>query len=191
MPRTCSSGVAIGSRGTSSSCVATWTAPIEPREPKGELRIETYRPEFSEATRLASNDAFRDHWGSQSQNAEVWGKHREAEVSRNDLSFVAFGTNAAGEEEVAGYVITVVSPDDFEGQGFTSSYVELVGTRREWRGRGIAPALLVRVLEASKAEGFDKVVLDVDAENPSGALGLYTALGFEESNRTVAYIREF
>ena len=84
-----------------------------------------------------------------------------------------------------------MQPDDFEGQGFTSSYVELVGTRREWRGSGIAPALLTRVLEASKADGLDKVVLDVDAENPTGALGLYTSLGFEESNRTVSYVRDF
>jgi len=112
-------------------------------------------------------------------------------VARNDLSFVAIGTNAAGDEEVAGYVMTVVQPDDFAGQGFSSSYVELVGTRREWRSRGIAPALLTRVLEATKADGIDKVVLDVDAENPTGALGLYTSLGFEESNRTVSYVREF
>ena len=94
-----------------------------------------YRPELSEATRLASNDAFRDHWGSQPQNEEVWEKHRSVSIARDDLSFVAIGTNAAGEEEVAGYVITVVQPDDFEGQGFSSSYVELVGTRREWRGQ--------------------------------------------------------
>lgn len=166
-------------------------APIEPREPKGDLRIEQYGPELSEATRLAANDSFRDHWGSQPQNEEVWAKHRGVSVMRNDLSFVAIGTNAAGEEEVAGFVLTVVQPDDFEGQGFSSSYVELVGTRREWRGRGIAPALLTRVLEATKADGIDKVVLDVDAENPTGALGLYTSLGFEESNRTVSYVREF
>lgn len=167
------------------------TAPIEPREARGDLRIETFRPELSEATRLASNDAFRDHWGSQSINEEVWTKARSTQISRHDLSFVAIGTNAAGEEEVAGYVVTTVNPDDFEEQGYSSAYVELVGTRREWRGRGIAPALLTRVLEAAKAEGLDKVVLDVDAENPSGALGLYTALGFTEASRTVAYTKEY
>ena len=43
----------------------------------------------------------------------------------------------------------------------------------------------------SKREGLDKVVLDVDAENPSGALGFYESLGFAESNRTIAYMRTF
>ena len=167
------------------------SAPIEPREPRGDLEIATYTPELSEATRLASNDAFRDHWGSQPQNEEVWRKHRETEVARDDLSFVALGTNAAGEREVAGYVFTIVNPDDWPGLGFSSAYVELVGTRREWRGRGIAPTLLTRVLEAAKAEGLEKVALDVDAENPTGAFDLYTALGFERSHPTIAYVREF
>ena len=191
MPRTCSSGADTGWRGTSSSCAATWRHRSSRASRRATCGSRCTGRELSEATRLASNDAFRDHWGSQSQNQEVWEKHRSVSISRDDLSFVAIGTNAAGEEEVAGYVITVVQPDDFEGQGFSSSYVELVGTRREWRGKGIAPALLTRVLEASKADGLDKVVLDVDAENPTGALGLYTSLGFEESNRTVSYVREF
>src|SRR5690606_18970796 len=130
--------------------------PIEPKEIRGDLRIEHYSRDLAEAARTASNDAFRDHWGSQPQNEELWRVHREKEAARNELSFVAIGTNAAGEEEVAGYVLTVVQPDDFAGQGFTSSYVELVGTRREWRGRGIAQALLTRVLEASRADGLDK-----------------------------------
>ncbi len=64
---------------------------------------------------------------------------REAEVARNDLSFLAVGTNDEGVEEVAGYVLASVRPDDFAGQGFTSSYVDLVGTRRAWRRRGSRP----------------------------------------------------
>jgi len=165
--------------------------PIEPRPLPEGVRLVPYTPEWSEATRLATNDSFRDHWGSQPTTEEVWAMHRGLDVARDDLSFVAVGTNAAGEEEVAGLVIASVRPDDFAGQGFSSSYVDLVGTRREWRRQGIAPALLTAHMDAVKREGLDKVVLDVDAENPSGALGFYESLGFAESNRTIAYMRTF
>lgn len=165
--------------------------PIEPRPLAEGLRLEPFSDEWSERTRDASNDAFRDHWGSQPSTEESWRMQRELDVARPDLSFLAIGTNDAGVEEVAGYVLSSVRPDDFEGQGFSSSYIDLVGTRRAWRGRGIAPSLLTAQLEATKRDGLERAVLDVDAENPTGALGLYTSLGFAESNRTIAYTREF
>lgn len=165
--------------------------PIEARPLPEGLRLEPYTPEWSERTRDASNDAFRDHWGSQPSTEEGWRMQREMEVARNDLSFLAIGTNEDGVEEVAGYVLASVRPDDFDGQGFTSSYVDIVGTRRAWRRRGIAPALLTAHLVATERAGLQKAVLDVDAENPTGALGFYESLGFAESNRTVAYTREF
>jgi ribosomal protein S18 acetylase RimI-like enzyme len=163
--------------------------PIESRPLADGLRLEPYTPDWSERTRDAYNDAFRDHWGSQPSTEEGWRMHRDAEVARNDLSFLAIGTNEDGAEEVAGYVLASVRPDDFAGQGFTSSYVDLVGTRRAWRRRGIAPALLTAHLVATKRDGLEKSVLDVDAENPTGALGLYESLGFAESNRTIAYTK--
>lgn len=165
--------------------------PIEPRPLPDGVRLVPYTAEWSERTRDASNDAFRDHWGSQPSTEEGWRMQREMDVARPDLSFLAVGVNDEGVEEVAGYVLASVRPDDFDGQGFTSSYVDLVGTRRAWRRRGIAPALLTAHLEATKRDGLEKAVLDVDAENPSGALGFYESLGFAESNRTVAYTRVF
>jgi hypothetical protein len=35
------------------------------------------------------------------------------------------------------------------------------------------------------------VALDVDSENPSGALGLYTGMGFTAASRSVAFVEEF
>ena len=88
-------------------------------------------------------------------------------------------------------MLASVNEGDWPGQGFSSSYIDLVGVTRAWRKRGIAPALLAKTLSAVAAEGLDKAVLDVDSDSPTGALGLYTGLGFEESNRSVAHNRVY
>ena len=67
----------------------------------------------------------------------------------------------------------------------------LVGTLREHRGRGLAGALLAEVMRASRAAGLERCVLDVDTENPTGALGVYTRLGFAATDRDVAYSIEY
>jgi mycothiol synthase len=139
------------------------------------------------ALRLARNDSFRDHWGSQPTTEEDWATFGSRETVHLDLSFVAVD----GTGEIGGFVITEVRKGDWEGQGFTSAYIDLVGTTRAFRGRGIAPALLAATLRACAEAGYDKAVLDVDAENPTGALALYEGLGFRQAERTVALTRVF
>lgn len=155
-----------------------------------DLRIEQFGSEWSAATRDARNDAFRDHWGSQPTDEEGWDSFIARSIMRADLSCLAIGTRD-GVEEVAGFVLVSVNPEDWEGTGFSSAYIDLVGVRREWRGRGLAPALLAHSLRLVAADGLDKAVLDVDAESPTGALGLYTGLGFVEATRNLAWVREF
>jgi ribosomal protein S18 acetylase RimI-like enzyme len=59
-------------------------------------------------------------------------------------------------------------------------WINSVGTRRAWRGRGVATALLQEVLHAAAGaeDGLERAILGVDAENPTGALRVYRALGF-------------
>jgi ribosomal protein S18 acetylase RimI-like enzyme len=56
-----------------------------------------------------------------------------------------------------------------------------------WRGRGIASALLAQALRRFQAEGLPRAGLDVDAENPSGAVRLYQKHGFEIARETIHY----
>lgn len=141
----------------------------------------------SEAARLARNDAFRDHWGSQPTTEETWKEIIARSTFRPDLSFLAI----APDGEIAGFVLSEVREEDFEPQGFSSAYIDLVGVPRAFRGRGVAQALLSRTLEAIAAAGLEMAVLDVDAESPTGALGLYTRLGFTEANRSMQLNKEF
>jgi len=151
------------------------------------LTLAPWTPDLDDTVRDARNDAFRDHWGSQSADPEQWHSFTTSSLIRRDLSVLAI--DSAGD--VAGFVLTTVNPDDWPGQGFSSGYIDLVGVRRAWRGRGVAPALLSAALELIRDAGLDKAVLDVDSENPSGALGLYEGVGFVESNRSVNLLKVF
>lgn len=50
--------------------------------------------------------------------------------------------------------------------------------RPQWRGRGLASALIAHSLEVLKEKGVSEVELGVDAENESGAFRLYQRLGY-------------
>lgn len=160
--------------------------PVIPQQLAG-FDIVPFDASRSEAVRLARNDAFRDHWGSQPTTEENWNDMVARSTFRPDLSFLAI----APDGRIAGFVLSEVNEEDFEPQGFSSAYIDLVGVPRAFRRRGVAPALLTRTLEAIAAAGLEMAVLDVDAESPTGALGLYTHLGFAEANRSLQLNKEF
>ena len=150
------------------------------------VRIEPYRAELSAATLTAKNAAFRDHWGSQPTTEEQWESMLALSFFRPDLSFLALAGN-----QVIGFVTSEVNEDDWEGQGYSSGYIPLVGVVREWRRKGIAPALLARAFSAFRDEGLERAVLDVDSDNPTGALNLYTGMGFVPESRETAFSKVF
>jgi ribosomal protein S18 acetylase RimI-like enzyme len=59
--------------------------------------------------------------------------------------------------------------------------------RRPWRKQGLGRALLVGSLHLFKARGLTTAGLGVDAENVSGALGLYESVGFRPYQRLASY----
>ncbi|WP_020076946.1 GNAT family N-acetyltransferase [Cryocola sp. 340MFSha3.1] len=159
--------------------------PIPEVAPTIDVRIVPYTSELADAVHAARDDAFRDHWGSQPLSDEQF-DGLVSGVFVAELSFVAL----AGDE-VAGVLLTDVNEDDWPGQGFTGAYVSTVAVPRPYRGRRIAPSLLRAVLEACAQRGWDKVVLDVDAENPTGALGLYTGMGFVTTQAETGLVRAY
>jgi mycothiol synthase len=62
--------------------------------------------------------------------------------------------------------------------------------RRPWRNQGLGRALLVGSLHLFKARGLTTAGLGVDAENLSGALGLYESVGFRPYQRVVSYRKQ-
>ncbi|MFE7120712.1 GNAT family N-acetyltransferase [Streptomyces sp. NPDC057654] len=161
------------------------------------VRLVPYGPEWQERSREAFNDSFRDHWGTQPVTVAEWAAGDRLEAFRPDLSAIAVTSGAPDmpggpdEERVVGFCFVDVAKGEWPLRGFPFGYVTAVGVRRDARGQGLARTLLAHVLRSLKAEGLEKAVLDVDAENPSGALGLYQSLGFTVGDRAVSLVKRF
>ncbi|ALE05553.1 hypothetical protein AL755_08755 [Arthrobacter sp. ERGS1:01] len=155
----------------------------EVREAHG-IRLVPFTPELAEPVRLAHNEAFTDHWGSAPRSEQKWAFLLKHEDLRPDWSAVALD---AATGEVAGYQLSMYDPERFAREGRREGYTEILGVRRAWRGRGIAQALLADAMARYKAAGMDHASLDVDTENPSGALGLYEFLGYRPLRRSMAW----
>lgn len=140
-----------------------------------------YDASWKEATRIARNDAFRDHWGSLETPVERWAFFVDGPHLRPDLSWLA-----VEQDRVVALALGSVNEDDWEGQGYSSVYIDLIGVTRDRRGRRLAPAVITALLRTARDAGLEKAVLDVDTESPTGANSLYGRLGFEPTERSVA-----
>lgn len=153
--------------------------------PEG-LEIRPIGPELTRAVWKADVEAFRDHWGGFDHSEEQL--QRWLTSPSNDLSLwlVAFDG-----DEVAGGVINSIDAHMNEAMGFRRGWLNSVFTRRPWRRRGLARALIARSLVLHRDRGMTSAALGVDAENPSGALGLYEGMGFDVNYRATAWRKAF
>lgn len=132
--------------------------------------------EHQEATRLAHNQAFRDHWGAGPRSPEQWADMWTARSNRMPISTLAL--------DDAGRVLAYVLVGQWVPR---EAYVNLVGTVPAARGRGLAHAALLRTI--GLADGYDEIALDVDSASPTGATRLYEKAGFVVSKTTASYQR--
>jgi ribosomal protein S18 acetylase RimI-like enzyme len=88
--------------------------------------------------------------------------------------------------DVAALVLIAAYPQDW-GTVPVEAWINTVGTRRAWRGKGVASWLMAESLRriAAADDGFERAILGVDADNPTGALRMYRRLGFDEDVRSV------
>ncbi|MFI2751911.1 GNAT family N-acetyltransferase [Cellulomonas sp. P22] len=161
------------------------SGPLPEARPVEGVRVVPWTDELDDRVRRAHNDAFADHWGSEPYTAEAWALHV--------ATFAPTWSRVALDEasgEVAGYLVSSRYEHDWPVTGYTYGYASLLGVRRAWRGRGVAVALLASAMAAYRADGMQHARLDVDTANPSGAHGLYGALGFEVQHGSVMYAIE-
>jgi ribosomal protein S18 acetylase RimI-like enzyme len=179
--------VGLGLRRYYSVLERTVDDPIEPVELDKEIRLVPYSPDLSAAVHRARDEAFLDNWGSQPMSDEAWDGFVGRETFRPDLSFAAVVPGEGGDDHVVGFILGTVNTADWENQGFSSSYVSMVGVTAPWRGRRIAKALLAAHLQAARHAGYDRVTLDVDSDSKTGALNLYTGMGFSRTHQKLCF----
>jgi ribosomal protein S18 acetylase RimI-like enzyme len=181
------------------------TQPLPEVAPDDGLRLVPWSPELDDAARLAHNDAFRDHWGSEPQTPEQWRRgatHHEpgwsflvvderpdveALLADPDTDDATAATLRAGGPLVVGYHMASRYTDSFAAKGYPFGYSDLVGARRRYRGRRVAVSALAAGLRAMASDGMRYATLDVDTANPSGATGLYASLGYVKSSGSRTY----
>jgi mycothiol synthase len=158
--------------------------PPPARVPAGMLLVP-YAGAHSEATRLAHNEAFADHWGFTPRDEQDWGHWGVGQRAfRPQVSFLLLDG-----PQVAAYLLSYEYEADTAATGVREAYVGVLGTRRPWRGRGAARALLCRAVAAYAEAGYHRTSLDVDSANPTGALGLYRSVGYTVGRTSVSYTR--
>jgi mycothiol synthase len=132
---------------------------------------------------VARNASFAEHFGSVPEDLAAFAHWRTAPAGfRPDCSAAVL----AGDE-VVGFLLADESAAESERTGVRDLYVATVGTVPAWRGRGVAAALLAHALQRAGERGYATSSLHVDAENPTGALGVYERAGYEAVGRQVTY----
>jgi mycothiol synthase len=130
----------------------------------------------------ADVEAFRDHWGGFDGSDTRFEQWKTDPKFEPDLWVVAWDG-----DEIAGGVINEINRVENEAFNRKRGWLASVFVRRPWRRRGLARAMVLRSLEMFRERGMTSAGLGVDADNPTGALGLYTSTGFEVEFRSTAF----
>jgi mycothiol synthase len=134
----------------------------------------------------ADTEAFRDHWDAAERTEADFEAWYAIPGSDTRLWRVAWDG-----DEVAGSVMTFVWPEENESLGISRGWLEHISVRRPWRRRGLASALIADALRGLREAGLAEAALGVDAENTSGALRVYEAIGFRRARTDVVYRKAF
>jgi mycothiol synthase len=130
----------------------------------------------------ADAEAFRDHFGWSEASDERFAEFLEEPGLDPDLWVIAFDG-----EEIAGGILNGIHVDP---DGERSGWLDSVFTRRPWRRRGLARALIGRSLARLQERGMTAASLGVDLTNPNQALGLYESCGFRSVSSATAYRKD-
>lgn len=124
--------------------------------------------EDEDAVRVAHNAAFADHFGFTPATPERWRDVWRGRPARHEFSTIVRDDDGA-------VLVYVIASQWVKGE----LYIDLVGTIREARGRGLAAAALARTVWLARESGEYRVVqLEVDSASPTGADRLYERSGF-------------
>ena len=146
------------------------------------LEVRPVRPEHYWIIWRAVEEAMQDHWGAQPWRDEWFEEWMEDPTFDPSLWQVAWDG-----DKVAGNVLNFVDTRENEEYKRKRGYTEYISVRRPLRRKGLARALIARSLQVLKDQGMSEAALGVDAENPSGALGLYESMGFRKVKQSMTF----
>jgi ribosomal protein S18 acetylase RimI-like enzyme len=157
--------------------------PITPRVPPG-VTIEPFDPADEQQWRdlhAVTEQAFIGHYGHVPQSYEAFRAESDADP-HPDLEHWRLARGPGG----------VLGAGQGSGRAAAqgSGWVSDLGVLPQQRGRGIARALLLAMLESYRRAGRTSVGLGVDTENTTGAVRLYESVGMRVDLQVHGYARE-
>ncbi|RAG86542.1 hypothetical protein DN069_06175 [Streptacidiphilus pinicola] len=159
--------------------LAATVAALPPLPVPDGVEFRVFTEERAADALTVRNDAFRDHYDMAPQTPQGWAHFTGGASFRAGSSHLAY-------DRVSGEPLAIVMCEESSSEAGRDLYVALVGTARAGRRRGIASALLAHVLREGAAAGYDRSSLGVDADSPTGAVGLYERLGYRAKQTWVA-----
>lgn len=140
------------------------------------LRLRAFVPGQDErAVYETVQSAFEDHWGHTRMPYEEWLGYSR----RPDFDPALWLLIETADGAVPAALLGSMRADH--------GWINTVGTLREWRGRGLAGALLRASFRVFWQHGMRVVGLGVDTQNPTGATRVYEAAGMIPVVSAVVY----
>jgi mycothiol synthase len=146
--------------------------PIEPGPAPPGIEIGAMDPDVDlPVIHTILEEAFVDDWGDHPEPLDEWVEGLATSPNHDPTLWLLA---REGERPVA--VLTARAGDE-------GGWVDWLAVLVSHRGRGIGAALLRRSFASFAARGLRRVRLNVDAENPTGATGVYERVGMRVVNR--------
>lgn len=145
------------------------------------VRLAPLSPDLSEKVRRAHNCAFSTVPGANRLGTVVWEHILAITTVRLDWSLVALDDH----DRVVGYAVNSGYEPNWESQGYSEGWTEFLGTVPEWRGKGVARALLANSLVLFRDAGLAGAGVGVDLHHGEAAYRLFTDLGYQPAERLV------
>ena len=132
------------------------------------------RPDLGSALYVAWSAAFSGEWGSQTATEEAFWRERRDDKDESAYPFdPTLWLLACDGDDVIGFCLCELSTPAAGAMGRVAE----IGVVPARRGTGLGSALLHRGFHELRHRGAARIVLDVDAENVTSAIRLYTSAG--------------
>jgi ribosomal protein S18 acetylase RimI-like enzyme len=153
--------------------------PERPIWPEG-ISVRTFRLGEERAVYDLDMEAFQDHWDFFPVPFEEWRDYFLG-GSRFEPGLWFLGEDG---DEIAASALCAWESRPGIGR------VNVLAVRRPWRRQGLGTALLLHAFREFRRRGRERVDLNVDAENLTGAVRLYERAGMRVAHRDDSYRKE-
>lgn len=154
---------------------------IEPLALPDGLEVRPVTPEQLPQIHQSFSEAFEDHWGWAKRPYEEW-KHYAVDGPGADTGLWRIAWDG---DQIASVAINRPFGEEVPHKGWIST----IGTRRQWRRKGLAFMLLRESFRVLRDAGFTWAGLGVDSASLTNAVALYERAGMHVEIRYDGYAK--